>query len=354
MTDLATAYSHGPGRVVQSGPPPEVVAVTGTRVPLAELAAQGRFGAAVAHLLVDVASPLRWEPWNQYNDHRAYPSARAAYLVDIVVVVGHGRWTLDPVRRATIGDDAPVLGRTVRLDLVRHPERLSPGYHGFADVLTELEVGHLAAALVEHAEQLGLRATADGDHVVVRSDQETGLPVGPLPARSSGVGPRGIAADPRPLPAEALRAFVDAICGPELRHRLAVRNVVGIPDGWYAVNPLRLLAPGAAMHEVRDAFGHPATTFDVAGMNLALVTTADLAAADSYPALLRAAGACAQHVCSAAASAGMFCRPARSTTDERLEAAVHAPPSHSLLYLLAAGRPRATGFSYDLSPLEAP
>ena len=58
-------------------------------------------------------------------------------------------------------------------------------------------------------------------------------------------------------------------------------------------------------------------------------------------------------MCTAAASGGAFCRPARSTDDGPLEALVGAPASHVLLYLLLAGRSRGAGFTYDLTPLEA-
>ncbi|MFD7658433.1 hypothetical protein ACFV4N_31045, partial [Actinosynnema sp. NPDC059797] len=255
--------------------------------------------------------------------------------------------------------------------LVRRRDRLSPGYREFGDVLTELEVGHVAAALVEHAARLGLRARATGTTVDLdpgaAADRGAGA-TAPVPRRSSGVGPRGIAADPRPLPASALHAVVRAVNDPpagspvrdDLRHRLAVRNVAGVDDGWYdVVGGLRLVEPGPAVARLQPVFGHPPGTIHVASVNLALVTTGDPAAAvasdgpDGYRALLRAAGAAAQHVCTAAAAAGAFCRPARSTDDGPLEALVGAPASHVLLYLLVAGRPRGTGFAYDLTPLEA-
>lgn len=101
---LRAAYTHGPGRVVEPGTSPRTAAPEGPRVPLTSL--RGRFGAALARLLTDVATPLRWEPWNQYNDHRAYPSARAASTVDLVV---EGRWLLDPVRRVLVGEGTPVI-----------------------------------------------------------------------------------------------------------------------------------------------------------------------------------------------------------------------------------------------------
>ncbi|MET0233891.1 MAG: hypothetical protein ABW224_04555 [Kibdelosporangium sp.] len=316
----------------------------------------------MARLLVDVLTPTRWEPWNQYNDHRSYPSPRAAYLIDVEIVVAKQRWLFDPLRRSTVGSTVPPLDRGVRLEFARRPERLSTGYGDFADALTELELGHLAGALVENAARHRLRAFADENGVTLepgdfRSTAE-------IPKRSSGLGPRGLAADPRPLPVEALTSVMHAmenlpdgtLTHPGLRHRLAVHNVVGVQDGWYTRDIRR---PGAAMDSVQDCHGHPQAVVDVSGMNLALVIAADVSAAvktdgaEAYPALLRAAGALGQHVCTAAAKIGMFCRPLRSFDDPALEAAAGFPMSHSLLYVLLAGRPKVTGFAYDLSPLEA-
>ena len=350
---LAAAYAHGPGKAITPGPAPEIPVQRGIRRPLPDL--------PVARLLTDVLGPGRWEPWNQYNDHRAYPSPRSAYLVDVDVVAGDRRWPVDPVRRATIG--GPVPWETVsRLEFRGRPDRISTGYGSFADALVELETGHLAAALVEYAPRHGLAAIADEDGVTLRPGPQWTFP---LPARSSGLGPRGLGADPRPLPAAALATFCEAVArlphgtltAPELRYRLAVRNVLGVDDGWYTVDPFKAVKPGSAMDSVQAAFGHARDLVDVGGMNLALVVTADVPAAvtasgpGAYPALLRAAGACAQHASTAAAHAGLFCRPVRSVEDPLLEAAVDAPMAHSLLYVLLAGRPRVLGFPYDLTPL---
>ena len=348
---LAAAYSHGPGKAITPGPTPRIPAQRGVRHPLPDV--------PLARLLVDVLSPARWEPWNQYNDHRAYPSPRSAYLVDVLV---GGRWPVDPVRRATIG--AVPWTSVRRVEFRPRPDRISPGYGSFADALVDLETGHLAAALVEYAPRHGLAATADSHGVTFEPGPQWTIP---LPFRSSGLGPRGLGADPRPLPADALATFRKGIVRPPagtltepgLRFRLAVRNVRGIDDGWYTVDPFEAVKPGAAMDSVQRAFGHARDLVDVGGMNLALVVTADVPAAvaahgpDAYPALLRAAGARAQHAGTAAASAGLFCRPVRSVDDPLIEAAAGAPMSHSLLYVLLAGRPRVLGFPYDLTAVTA-
>lgn len=332
MSGLAAAYAHGPGKVISVGPTPVPPPTPGPRQPLPDN--------AVGQLLVDVMSPRRWEPWNQYNDHRAYPSPRAAYLVDVDVVVDGGRWPVDAVRRATVGPSKPSLDGPVRLEFTRRRDRLSEGYGSFADALVELEVGHLTEALVSRAHTIGLQATADADGVSVAP----GGKIHPWKRvrRSSGVGPRGLGADPRPLPRTAFETFVAATknAHPALRLWFVTRNVVGEPDG--------------VMDELQRYHGHPSTTVDIAGMNLALIVTADIPAHQhEYWALLRTAGALGQQVCEAAASVGMFCRPLRSFDDLGLEAALGAPVSHSLLYVLVAARPRAIGFSYDLTPLES-
>ena len=354
---LRAAYAHGPGKEIKVGPAPEVDLVPGVRFALP--------ATDVARLLAEVLSPSRWEPWNQYNDHRSYPSPRAAYLVEIEIVIGNDRWLFDPLRRATIGEPSvepgPALDRGVRLEFVRRPDRLSAGYGEFAEALTELEVGHVAGALVESAPRFGLRAFADGDGVTLEPGDFR--KPGRMPKRSSGLGPRGLGADPRPLPIETLTAFIRAmeqlpegtLRHPGLQHRLAVHNVAGARDGWYTVDVRR---NSAAMDEVQDCHGHPRAVIDVSGMNLALVMAADVPAAvekggDEYRALLRAAGALGQHLCTAAAKAGMFCRPLRSFDDPALEAAAGFPLEHSLLYVLLAGRPKVIGPAYDLSPLEA-
>jgi hypothetical protein len=359
---LATAYAHGPGKQIRTGAPTCASNEPGSRTPLAELAALGAFAADVARLVVEATTPQRWEPWNPYNDHRAHPSPRAAHLIDIALVTDGGRWMLDAVRRALIGHRPPGIGGTARLEFCPRPDRLSDGYGEFANALVALETGHVTEALADTAGRLGLDAIADRHGMTLRPGTPR-TPPGALPVRSSGIGPYGLSVDPRPLPAEDLRAFLEAIgCTDEgmLTHRLAVHNVTGLADGWHTVDSTRTDLAGDAMGEVQRAFGYPRSTIDVAGMNLAVVMTADISGAvaahgpHAYWDLLRAAGRCAQRACSAAAAVGMFCRPVRSVDDPALEAAAGVPLSHSLLYVLLAGRSRVHCFPYDLTPLELP
>ncbi|MGW0479072.1 hypothetical protein [Nonomuraea sp. NPDC003214] len=372
---LAAAYAHGPGKAPIPGAAVHrepARAGEGTRTPLRDLAAWGEFGAAVAELLVSALTPQRWEPYNPYNDHRAYPSPRAAYLVDVGVRTERGRWRLDPVRRELVGPAPPAPAGTVWLDLSQRPERLRPGYGELADALAELETGHLAAAVAEHAAALPLTVAYGPAGVTLAP----GVPARPGQAvaggerRSAGLGPRGLSADPRPLPEEAVRAFAAAVADPPpgspaagggVWCRLAVRNVTGLADGWYVPAPLSPVTgrAGAAMAAVQAAYSYPRTQFDVGGTNLALLIAADVGSAvrasgaAGYRALLRTAGAVAQHVCSAAAGAGLFCRPVRAIREGLLEAAAGAPASHDALYLVLAGRPRFAWFDYDLTPVTA-
>lgn len=86
-------------------------------------------------------------------------------------------------------------------------------------------------------------------------------------------------ADPRPLPAGVTRELLAAIetPAPGLRLCLAASNIEDIPDGWYTVHPGDRSGP--AMAEVQGAFRYPPSDIAVAGMNLALVITAEVAPA---------------------------------------------------------------------------
>jgi hypothetical protein len=365
---LADVYAQGVGKHVVPGPAPARTPVAGARVPIAALAGSGPFGAAVADLLVDVLTPLRWEPLNPFNDHRGYPSPRAAYLVDAHLVTDRGHWPVDPPRRALLGTAAPALDEFVLLAVEGHPERLPVGYGELAAALTELEAGHLLAALAERAFEHGLVVEPHVDGLLVRWSGVRRSPR-PLPRRSAGLGPRGLHADPRPLPASTARAVVAAAVSKvpgspsadaPLRVAVGIGNVPGLADGWYSGCDLRLLRAAPAMAEAQAGFSYPRSAIDVAGMNLAVVVTADLAGevrehgAEAHRRLLRAAGAAVQHAATAAAARGMFCRPARSVREPVLESACDAPPEHDLLYVALAGRTRVIGFDYDLRPLVRP
>ncbi|MGC0415567.1 hypothetical protein [Embleya sp. AB8] len=386
-TALAAAYAHGPGKSVRvpNGTPSPGGARPGRGIDLAELADLGPFGPALVRALSAALAPQRWEPWNPYNDHRAYPSPRCAYLTDATLRLGEDRRLLDPVRLVLAGERPlpdPSSVDSVGVELTVAPHRLPAGYGALRDALAFLEAGHLAAALVEAgapAATAVLRGAGGASGVVA----QVAFRMDPAPAgrsrgrvgavRSSALAPRGLSADPRPLPAEVLRRLIAdgrppagspaARSGPGgLRHRLAVRGVTGCADGLYELReggPV-LRAAGPITEYLQAAFGFGPADVDVSGMNVVWVSTAEVAAVvrdrgpDGYPNVLMTAGAAAQHVCSAAAGAGLFCRPVRSYAEGAVEAAVRAEPGEDVVYMLLIGRPRVPDFCYDLTDPEQP
>jgi len=394
---LAGAFSHGPGKTLPLAAPPPPRPLIAGGVPLCALA-DGPFGVAVVRALRLALAPQRFEPWNAYNDHRAYPSPRAAFVVDVAVRAGAGRWHLDPVRERLFGPgDPPPPTVAVTLELTADPGRLPATYRSLAEALAYLEAGHVAAALVEAAATQGLAAecsTVDGVTTVSLTAGRTAYARPPAAiSRSAGIAPRGLTADPRPLPAATLPALLRAGTDPPpgsparrpgLRHAAAVRGVTGHPDGIYEAGPVLagpvlagpvlagpvlagpvltgpvlagpvLTADGDVMPGVQEAFTYPPRSIATAGMNVAWVMTAavaDAVRADgpaAYHELLVAAGAAAQHIGTAAAELGLFCRPCRSVREAPLEALVSAPAAHDLLYLLLIGRSRVRDFAYDLT-----
>jgi hypothetical protein len=411
---LAAAYAHGPGKDIRPGPAPahRRPSVAAATVPLTELARTGPAGDRLVRVLRTALAPRRFEPWNGFNEHRAYPSPRAAYLVDVVLRTGAGDWLFDPIRdllRATTPTSAPAvdlaeldidlakLADGPVLTLLERPRRMPAGYGSLADALAALEAGHVAGVLVEAAAGHGLLAA--GDSTCGAAGDYTGLtvrfgaPATPAwprrrltAARSSGLGPRGLGPDPRPLPAEVLDRLTAAAyrlppgspaAWPGLRHTLAVGNVTGRVAGWYDLDPAgptvanpavgalavadpTAIRPADAIGQLQQAYSYPRSEVDVAGLPLAWLISADVGASvraggpGAYRRLLHTAGAVAQHVCSAAAVDGLFCRPVRAVREGVAEAAAGLPAGHDLIYLLLIGRSRVRDFAYDLSNPEVP
>lgn len=400
---LAAAYAHGPGKSVrvsgtwreQPRPRPAGAALRGLT---------GGFAGAVRAVLDTALAPRRFEPWAAHNDHRAFPSARAAHLHTAALrVPGRAARTLDPVRGLLLGPDplpraAVEAAGTVTVELSAAPERLRPGYGSLRDAIALLETGHVVGALVEAAAAHGLLAVATlhPDAAAATGGRAAGsagpvasvvLAPGTAPAwplarvtapRSSGLAPCGLTADPRPLDGAALdRLVADAVRTPpgspaapsgpgaRLRHRLMVRGVTGRADGVHVPGPpLARTGPAPDDDGLRALFAVPPSGFDVPGLPVVWLLTADVAGAvgedgpDAYATLLLAAGAAAQHVCSAAAAHGLFCRPVRGVDDNGAEAAAGVGPGQDLLYALLLGRPRlpvhAPLLAYDLSDPEPP
>jgi hypothetical protein len=376
-------------------------------VPLGRLAEDPSFGTALVRALTAALAPRRWEPWNAYNDHRSYPSPRCAYLTDATLRLGGDRWPIDPVRLVLEGerplpDPSSIAAATVELTVA--PHRLSDGYGTLRAALALLEAGHLSSGLVEAGCAAGLSAHASprgagGQSGVVAevtftevafaertftegtfaggTSAESTFPEGAaatwpwqqvVAVRSAALAPRGLSADPRPLPAGMLRRVIQDSRPPagslagrrgggRLRHRLAVRGVSDLRDGLYELGgdgPV-LLRPGPATEWVQPAFGFSRADVDVAGMNVVWAITCDIGEAvrgqgpDGYRNTLLTAGAAAQHVCSAAAVSGLFCRPVRGFDEPAAEAAVRADAGEDIVYMLLIGRPRALDFCYDLT-----
>ncbi|MFY1655267.1 nitroreductase family protein [Solwaraspora sp. WMMB762] len=386
---LAEVYAHGPGKDVRpASTRPYRRRPTGPAVPFAELAAvAGPTGARLVRTLGTALAPRRFEPWNGFNEHRAYPSPRAAHLVDVLLRRDGADWLVDPVREllypASAESSVAAPDGSVELVLREQPTRMPAGYGRLADALAALEAGHVAGALAEAAAGHGLRyavstaTTTGGPWLTVTLGPST-TPTWSRhrlrAVRSSGLSPRGFGADPRPLPAEAFERLVAAAYRPpagspatgvRLRHTVAVGNVAGRAAGWYHLDPAATGRPGAvapqptrpgdATGQVQRAYSYPRTEVDVAGMPLAWLVSADVPAAvrtggpAAYRRLLHAAGATAQHVGTAAAEVGLFCRPVRAVREAAAEAAAGLPAGHDLIYLLLIGRSRVRDFAYDLS-----
>jgi len=381
---LAGVYAHGYGKVVRSGPIPDRPEPPRGGVPLATLASAGPFGEAVAWTLRTVLAPRRFEPWNPFNDHRSYPSPRAVWLVDVELTVAGHRFLVDPVRSRLIPLTGPVpttVDGPLALRLTIHSDRLPAGYGELAQALGWLEAGHVAGAIAEAAAVAGVQvftgypSDEPALDIILEPD---GIP-GSWPEervrahRTAGLGPCGLTPDPRPLPTRDLDRLLRAAHAtppgsparwPGLSHHLAVRGVTGVADGWYSLVDGSAGRPGPAMEAIRESFSYPPDQIDVGGMNVGwvlaaptarLVSTGSTGSAGStgtYHRVLVTAGAVAQHIGSAAASARLFCRPARSVHEDRLETAARLPADHDFVYLLLIGRSRVRDFAYDLTPPE--
>ena len=252
------------------------------------------------------------------------------------------------------------------------PEALPAGYGDMRYALACLETGHVSAVLQEAAQE---RAIGIGRRLQLQDRQRPVVVLELMPdqvppvtqptawaRRCSGLDPRGLSADPRPITAETWHRFWDRapVIGP-VNHRFALRSVTGMVDGVWQARPEgpRLLRSGSTMPSIARAFRAPAGVVDVAGLNVIWGIGADLCRhlggdVDNYPDLLLRAGEAGQQVCRAAAEAGLFCRPVRGVEEPDVEAALAMPVSEDLLYVLLIGAPRVRGFSYDLTPATQP
>ena len=376
---LRAAWSHGTGKEVTVDPGlPE----PGTRLPLgrplADLAALVPGGAVIGAVLEDALAPTRWDDWSNYNAHHAYPSPRAKQAHRAELVLDDGVHPVDETRASfgAVSGAAGAAGPGPALLLHAAPERIPAGYGPMRQALALLELGHVVQAVLDAAGSRGcpLAWTASPDAASVRidlncrptrsvrsaADRMAAAGTGSARVRRcSGLDPRGLTADPRPLPAATWQRLVAA--GPRsddrLTHRLAVRGVQGIEEGIWQLPPAggpELVRAGSVARQLAAAFRGPPGTADIAGMNTVWTVSADVAAQvrrrpEAYAHLLVRAGMAAQIVCGAAAACGLFARPVRGVEEPDVEAALGLPPGVDLLYVLLIGRPIVHGFTYDLT-----
>lgn len=320
--------------------------------------------------------PTRWDDWSGYNAHRPFPSARAKQAHSVHFRAGAIQARVDEVRGVLV-DHRPV-GEPGYGVLVRaEPDALPAGYGPIRYAIASLEAGHVVGALLERFDEQGLTVRRRLDLSDVQRPGMWLSPSASLSAvvamvappvdsvrwarRCSGLDPRGLAPDPRPIPPSTWAQFVSSapVSQPALRHRLAIHRVDGVESGVWESAPdgLTLIRRGEVQHVVARAFRAPPDAVRVSAMNVVWGISAPLATARGerdYPATLFAAGIAAQQVCRSAASVGMFARPVRGVDEPDVEAALQVPPDEDLIYTVLLGRPRVHGFTYDLSPVSAP
>jgi len=130
-------------------------------------------GAPVAGSLARLFSAQAWyEPANDTPRHRAYPSPRGLFPVDIDLVAsgaqGEARISYEPEHDAWVREAGAAMagdgGVSLRFDLVAALDRIAPLYGELAPTLCALEAGHIAQKLCEALADQGVefRASCTG------------------------------------------------------------------------------------------------------------------------------------------------------------------------------------------------
>lgn len=306
----------------------------------------------LARLLLVALGEHRYEPWNVYHRHRAYPSARSAFTIDVDVHIGDQRWRFDPIAIALRGNNLAEMSpdTAVRLVPVTYQDRLPAGYGRLREALTLLELGHLAATVVEATEALGGQAQSDPDGSILIER----LPIGPpaqhrldaLHRRSSGLGPFGLSTEST-LSIEDTDAMMKvAGSAPGLRQHLV------LPGGRYRLTShgLDLEDNTVSPHSIQSGFTYPPSDIDVGNAPAVWLFAADVKETTDYRQLLISAGASAQRIALAAAARGMLVRPCRGIHESIVESAVGLPLEESLIYILVIFRSEVRDFWLDLLP----
>ncbi len=123
-------------------------------------APRGSFWERLQALLYGAFGTLRHEPQGTYNSHRAYPSARCLFPVNVYVLLGRDAYRYEPLRHALrpVGD-APAIQETTAgatIALVGSYASIPAAYGPLRHALTVLEGGHALRAAGTCAAALGL------------------------------------------------------------------------------------------------------------------------------------------------------------------------------------------------------
>ena len=111
---------------------------------------------ALAHALTATFAPLRREPENPYNEHRAYASPRCLFPVHAFVGDGEAWRLLEPTRHTLTG---PGTGAPTRIALTGRYTAIPQAYQWFRGSLVAIETGMVLRASSLGLELFGIPAT---------------------------------------------------------------------------------------------------------------------------------------------------------------------------------------------------
>jgi hypothetical protein len=115
-----------------------------------------KLGGPAREVLRRALGPLRWEPSNAYNPHRAYPSARAVFCTEAYLIADGRALHYDPNADTLVEvDGAGEAPAGTWVALAAHPGAVATYYGNLRYALALLEAGHLAHTLAAAARALG-------------------------------------------------------------------------------------------------------------------------------------------------------------------------------------------------------
>lgn len=268
------------------------------------------------------------------------------------------------------------------------------------DSLLDEQAGHWsvseAAAVAEHAFDLGDEAADAGHGLPVLANTGSAPPGGPPPGgpppdaaglempswarvlwqRSAGRAPKGISgftvtpcqvssscvADMAAFASTPAPSARLAEAGRRVRVSVALQRVDGLPGGVYRLDAGELRSVRAdpmVMSAIQRQFGYPLTPHGACGIrhsNAVWVLSADVNAliTDLGPAgwtlLQRWCGWVAHGVCTASAAHGLFARPARSFDEHVLRNIMNLPDGQIPVFIIVCGRTLFAEPALDLRP----